>query len=229
MQHALAVGHNVITLSKTDLSEQIKPPRSPHSRYCPRCTRAIKACLCAGIVVIENSTPLYILQHPTEVAHPKGTAALLAASLQQCTIHVGEDFSSSEWLNGRLNDPTCQHYLLWPDDEAISLHTLRQQMDQGAVTASRVAFIVLDGTWRKAYRMLQSNPGLARLPRIGIESVAGQYIIRKKPFADALSTIEAGYHLLSQWESAPERYGPLLTLFTRLNTQWQDFAAGRRV
>lgn len=67
-----------------------------------------------------------------------------------------------------------------------------------------------------------------RLPRIGIGAIAGQYAIRKKPFPDALSTIEAGYHLLSRWEGRPERYAPLLTLFNRLNTQWQDFAEGRR-
>ncbi|MFB2862606.1 tRNA-uridine aminocarboxypropyltransferase [Aeromonas sp. MdU4] len=199
------------------------------SRYCTRCTRAIKACLCDYIVPIENRTPLYILQHPNEVAHPKGTAALLEASLLRCEIHVGEDFSRDEWLNVLLADRSCRYYLLWPDDDAISLVTLRQQVENESPIRTAVAFILLDGTWRKAYRMLQSNPALACLPRIGIGAIAGQYAIRKKPFPDALSTIEAGYHLLSRWEGESERYAPLLTLFNRLNTQWQDFAEGRRV
>ncbi|PPA31475.1 DTW domain-containing protein [Aeromonas jandaei] len=206
----------------------MKQPNDKNSRYCTRCTRALKACLCEYIVPLENRTPLYILQHPYEVAHPKGTAALLAASLQQAEIRVGEDFSRDTWLNDLLADPLLRCYLLWPDEEAISPAELREKMASISPGATAVAFILLDGTWRKAFRMLQSNPALARLPRIGLGAIAGQYAIRKKPFPEALSTIEAGYHLLSQWEGEPERYAPLLTLFERLNTQWQAFAEGRR-
>ncbi|MFB2830509.1 tRNA-uridine aminocarboxypropyltransferase [Aeromonas jandaei] len=206
----------------------MKQPNDKNSRYCTRCTRALKACLCEYIVPLENRTPLYILQHPYEVAHPKGTAALLAASMQQAEIRVGEDFSGDTWLNDLLADPSLRCYLLWPDEEAISPVELRQQMESVSSGAIAVAFILLDGTWRKAYRMLQSNPALARLPRIGLGAIAGQYAIRKKPFPEALSTIEAGYHLLSQWEGEPERYAPLLTLFEQLITQWQAFAEGRR-
>ncbi|QXC37092.1 tRNA-uridine aminocarboxypropyltransferase [Aeromonas jandaei] len=206
----------------------MKQPNDKNSRYCTRCTRALKACLCEYIVPLENRTPLYILQHPYEVAHPKGTAVLLAASLQQAEIRVGEDFSGDRWLNDLLADPSLRCYLLWPDEEAISPADLREQMASASSGATAVAFILLDGTWRKAFRMLQSNPALARLPRIGLGAIAGQYAIRKKPFPDALSTIEAGYHLLSQWEGEPERYAPLLTLFERLNAQWQAFAEGRR-
>ncbi len=219
---------SVITQSNPDFSDDMKQPNDKNSRYCTRCTRALKACLCEYIVPLENRTPLYILQHPYEVAHPKGTAALLAASLQQAEIRVGEDFSRDRWLNDLLADPSLCCYLLWPDEEAISPAELRGQMASVSPAATAVAFILLDGTWRKAFRMLQSNPALARLPRIGLGAIAGQYAIRKKPFPEALSTIEAGYHLLSQWEGEPERYAPLLTLFERLNTQWQAFADGRR-
>ncbi len=219
---------SVITQSNPDFSDDMKQPNDKNSRYCTRCTRALKACLCEYIVPLENRTPLYILQHPYEVAHPKGTAALLAASLQQAEIRVGEDLSGDRWLNDLLADPSLRCYLLWPDEESISPAELREKMASISPGATAVAFILLDGTWRKAFRMLQSNPALARLPRIGLGAIAGQYAIRKKPFPEALSTIEAGYHLLSQWEGEPERYAPLLTLFERLNTQWQAFAEGRR-
>ena len=63
---------------------------------------------------------------------------------------------------------------------------------------------------------------------ITLGAIAGQYSIRKKPFEEALSTLEAGYHLLSRWEGEPVRFAPLMTLFTHLNRQWHDFAQGRR-
>ncbi|MDF8330782.1 DTW domain-containing protein [Aeromonas salmonicida] len=206
----------------------MKRPNDKNSRYCTRCTRALKACLCDYIRQVSHLAPLHILQHPSEAGHPKGTAALLAASLTRARIHVGEDFAGAQWLNVLLADPKMHCYLLWPDEQALGLDQVRERIVQND-EGGKVCFILLDGTWRKAYRMLHSNPALLRLPRIKLGAIPGQYSIRKKPFPEALSTLEAGYHLLSQWEEEPERFAPLMTLFTHLNQQWHDFAQGRRV
>ncbi|PJG58636.1 tRNA-uridine aminocarboxypropyltransferase [Aeromonas cavernicola] len=218
------MSESVITQSNPDLSDHITQPCHNKSRYCTRCARALKACLCQYIVPLANRAPLYILQHPNEVAHPKGTAALLSASLTQCEVHVAEQCGQDTWLDSRLADPTRRCYLLWPDEQAIPL----QQLQTAVADPASVAFMILDGTWRKAYRMLHSHPVLAQLPRVTLGPIKGSYAIRKAPFAGALSTLETGYYLLSQWEQDPVRYAPLLTLFKQLNTQWQDFAEGRR-
>lgn len=217
-----------MTQSRPDFSDNMKQPNDKESRYCTRCTRALKACLCEYIRRIPHRAPLHILQHPTEVGHPKGTAALLVESLTQAKIHVGEDFARDDGLNALLGNPEAQCYLLWPDEQALTLDEARERARTGHDGPRRVHFILLDGTWRKAYRMLHSNPALLRLPRIRLGAIEGQYSIRKKPFPGALSTLEAGYHLLSQWEGAPERFAPLMHLFTHLNQQWHDFAEGRR-
>ncbi len=219
---------SVITQSNPDFSDDMKRPNDKNSRYCTRCTRALKACLCDYIRQVSHLAPLHILQHPSEAGHPKGTAALLAASLTRARIHVGEDFAGAQWLNALLADPKMHCYLLWPDEQALGLDQVRERIVQND-EGGKVCFILLDGTWRKAYRMLHSNPALLRLPRIKLGAIHGQYSIRKKPFPEALSTLEAGYHLLSQWEGEPERFAPLMTLFTHLNQQWHDFAQGRRV
>ncbi|MGL5948458.1 MAG: tRNA-uridine aminocarboxypropyltransferase [Aeromonas sp.] len=188
------------------------------ARHCPRCMRARKACLCAHLEPLDNPTPLIILQHPFEVAHPKGTAALLLASLSRVSLCVGEDFTADERLGRLLSDPSQRYALLWPDVQA---QTLAEVKASGAVTG----FILLDATWRKALRMLHVNPRLAALPRVSLTAGTGQYAIRKKPFARALSTLEAGYHLLSQWENNPHGYTPLLSAFAALNAQWLEFTA----
>ncbi|MDX7843012.1 tRNA-uridine aminocarboxypropyltransferase [Aeromonas caviae] len=216
-----------MTQSRPDFPDNMKQPNDKESRYCTRCTRALKACLCDYIQRVPNLAALHILQHPAEVGHPKGTAALLAASLTDVRIHVGEDFSDDEGLNALLADPAVQCYVLWPDEEALTLIQAREHLLRRGRTV-RAHFILLDGTWRKAYRMLHSSPALLGLPRITLGVIAGQYSIRKKPFEEALSTLEAGYHLLSRWEGEPERFAPLMTLFTHLNRQWHDFAQGRR-
>ncbi|WOX46809.1 tRNA-uridine aminocarboxypropyltransferase [Aeromonas sp. XH] len=218
-----------MTQSRPDFSDNMKQPNDKESRYCTRCTRALKACLCEYVRQVPHHAPLHILQHPTEVGHPKGTAALLAASLGHARIHVGEDFEGDEGLNALLADPDAQCYLLWPDDEALTPLQARAHLARRAGQGKASAhFILLDGTWRKAYRMLHRNPALLGLPRITLGTIAGQYSIRKSPFPGALSTLEAGYHLLSQWEGDAERFAPLMELFTHLNRQWHEFADGRR-
>lgn len=219
---------SVMTQSSPDFSDNMKQPNDRESRYCTRCTRALKACLCDYIERVSHLAPLHILQHPTEVGHPKGTAALLVASLTDASIHVGEDFAKDDGLNVLLTDPEAACYLLWPDEHALTLDQVRERVGAEPGAPRITHFILLDGTWRKAYRMLHSNPALLRLPRIKLGAIPGQYSIRKKPFPEALSTLEAGYHLLAQWEGEPERFAPLMNLFTHLNQQWHDFAQGRR-
>ena len=218
---------SVTTQNRPDFSDNMKQPSDKESRYCTRCTRALKACLCDYVERVAHLAPVHILQHPAEVGHPKGTAALLAASLTRVHLHVGESFADADWLAVLLADPKVRCVVLWPDETALTLVQVKTQLCR-AGDAPTVHFILLDGTWRKAYRILHSNPALLALPRITLGEIEGQYSIRKKPFPGALSTLEAGYHLLCQWEGPPERFAPLMTLFSHLNRQWHDFAQGRR-
>ncbi|MGL5811946.1 MAG: tRNA-uridine aminocarboxypropyltransferase [Aeromonas sp.] len=218
---------SVTTQNRPDFSDNMKQPSDKESRYCTRCTRALKACLCDYVKRVAHLAPVHILQHPAEVGHPKGTAALLAASLTRVHLHVGESFADADWLAALLADPKMRCVVLWPDETALTLDQVKAQLCS-ADDAPTVHFILLDGTWRKAYRMLHSNPALLALPRITLGEIEGQYSIRKKPFPGALSTLEAGYHLLCQWEGPPGRFAPLMTLFSHLNRQWHDFAQGRR-
>ncbi len=76
--------------------------------------------------------------------------------------------------------------------------------------------ILIDGTWRKAYKIWQLSSNLHTLPSIHLpEGLKGQYLIRKAPSENSLSTVEAGYHMLSILE--PERdFSPLLTAFEKM-------------
>ena len=118
---------SVMTQSNPDFSDNMKQSDDNKSRYCTRCTRALKACLCDYIRQVPHLAPLHILQHPSEVGHPKGTAILLAASLAQASLHVGEQVADVPELAALLADPALQCYLLWPDEEAISLARVRER------------------------------------------------------------------------------------------------------
>jgi len=170
---------------------------------CKYCLKAEPACICATIQLINNQHFLHVLQDPNEEKNAIGTARILGLSLKRSKISVGEFFDSS--LFDLQNS-----YLVFPDPSAMAAeHLLNvKEINDNSV------FILLDGSWKKAYKLLMNNPFLQHLPKISINiAEKSQYRIRKSPRDDGLSTVEAGYNLLTQLENNKEKFTPLLKSF----------------
>jgi DTW domain-containing protein YfiP len=173
---------------------------------CQRCLKAQAACICATIKSIDNQHFLHILQDPSEEKKAIGTARILGLSLTAAKITVGELFEPSLF---DLNNS----YLLYPDESAMPVGSL---LASGKIN-QQSQFILLDGSWKKAYKLLMINPFLQALPKISINiNMKSDYRIRKSPRVDGLSSVEAGYHLLSQLENNSEKFKPLLNSFSHM-------------
>ncbi len=93
---------------------------------------------------------------------------------------------------------------------------------------TRLKVLILDGTWRKTFKMMQVNPELKGLKRIElVPETPSQYAIRKQKNADSLSTVEAIYTLLSQLEGDTLKFQPLLTAFEGMQRQQLAFRQNR--
>ncbi|BBM65251.1 hypothetical protein VYA_08010 [Vibrio alfacsensis] len=76
--------------------------------------------------------------------------------------------------------------------------------------------ILLDGTWKKAYKMWQLSTNLHGIPTVKLpEDLQGHYTIRKAPSENSLSTVEAGYYALSLLEPNKD-FSPLLNAFEKM-------------
>ncbi len=177
------------------------------SRYCSQCGKARKACICESIVALESQVELIILQHPTEEQRPMGTARILSLSLNSSRLLVGEDFRHHAELNELLAEPDVAHFVLYPNDVSQSAANLSFPAKQ------KIRVILLDGTWKKAFKMWQVNTQLHHLPCLHLpENLKGNYRIRKAPSDNALSTVEAGYHVLQLLQPESD-FSPLLSAF----------------
>ncbi len=183
------------------------------SRYCSRCGKSHKACICAWIAPLASNIELIILQHPTEAHKPLGTARILALSLANCRILSGENFSDDTELNQLLAEENVQHLVLYPQANAVNIGELGAQLNIGN---KRLRVILLDGTWKKAFKIWQLSRNLQVLPCVALpEGLKGEYTIRKAPAEHCLSTVEAGYHILRLLQ--PEQdFSPLLTTFRNM-------------
>ncbi len=192
-------------------------------KKCPLCDKALPACICQHITAIDSDIELIILQHPSEVKNAIGTARILNLSLPQCQIIIGENFTEDSMLNTLLNDPIRQCFLLYPSDDSVTADSLvndkhgdiatNVEKMKSTVNMKRT-FILLDGTWRKAFKMYQSSRNLQSIPAVRIDAQqASQYTIRQTKIEGGLSTVEAGFLLLSTLEQDAKKYQPLMSAF----------------
>jgi DTW domain-containing protein YfiP len=177
------------------------------SRYCSDCAKAHQACICAAIVPLLSHTELIILQHPTEEKRALGSACILSLSLANSRLFVGENFSEHEQLNKLLVDEEYDHYVLFPNEQAISVEQVKVK------SKNKRRIIIIDGTWKKAYKIWQLSANLHVLPSVALPTtLKGHYRIRKAPSENSLSTVEAGFHILSILEPEQE-FTPLIDVF----------------
>lgn len=191
------------------------------SRYCSQCGKARKACICDNIVALDSQVELIILQHPTEEHRPMGTARILSLSLANSRLLIGENFLEHGELNQLLAEPDVEHFVLYPSDVSLSA------VDVALPIEKKIRIILLDGTWKKAFKMWQLNTQLHHLPCLHLpENLKGNYRIRKAPNENALSTVEAGFYVLSMMQ--PEKdFSPLLDAFeAMIDYQIQQMPAG---
>ena len=182
------------------------------SRYCSQCGKSLKACICEWIQSLASNVELVILQHPTETNRPMGTARILRLSLENSYLFEGENFTQHSELNKLLDEQGCQHFVLYPGEVSVS----HEEVAKAASREGKVRIILLDGTWKKAYKMWQLSENLQALPLVRLpENLQGNYRIRKAPSDNSLSTVEAGYHILTLLQ--PEQdFTPLLDTFNHM-------------
>ncbi|MDN3682247.1 tRNA-uridine aminocarboxypropyltransferase [Vibrio tapetis subsp. quintayensis] len=188
-------------------------------RYCLQCGKATKMCICSLITSIKSNVELIILQHSSEVHQPKGTARILKLSLENSQILIGENFSEDKVLNELLAEDRVITVVLYPGEFSTGLEELiaKQQASKNQTEKPvKWRVILLDGTWKKAYKMWRLSINLHSLPCIALpEDLSGNYRMRKAPSANSLSTVEAGFHILTILDAKTD-YQPLIDVFDQM-------------
>jgi DTW domain-containing protein YfiP len=225
---------------------------------CLQCHRAKLACICHLVEAIDNKIDVIVLQHPSEVKQSKGSVTLLSNSLVKCQVIVGETFDENEMLASLIrsdetkvsssisSEPSQSNHwkskvaLLYPSEEAITLDTqlLEKHINhadnpshENRINKIPQYLIILDGTWKKAYKMYMKNSWLHEIPHFTLsDDIIGQYQIRKTQKKNALSSLEACSYALSFLEqldskdksivvenTVSEKYQKLINNFVQFN------------
>ena len=165
---------------------------------CSTCYLPLDGCICACTPTIHTPTQFWLLIHPEEYRKSTNTARLIGASIPHTRFFSWYRATPPAGLITLLGDRQFMPYLLVPQGDATLFERLRER----PWLPDRVpAFVLLDGTWSQATKMLHRSPYLQGLPRIAIQpGTPSAYRLRCQRCAQHLSTVEVAIALLEQLE-----------------------------
>ncbi|MGE3536481.1 MAG: tRNA-uridine aminocarboxypropyltransferase [Candidatus Tectimicrobiota bacterium] len=180
-----------------------RPPlaRGYNVPRCATCGLPPAGCICALTPHLASTAQFWILIHPDEQRKPTNTARLIAAALPQSRLFPWYRTAPPAALLELLGDPQFAPYLLHPQGDTALLGALQER----PWLPQRVpAFLLLDGTWSQASKMLNKSPYLHGLPRLALlPRTPSRYLLRRQRHCTHLSTVEVAIALLAELEPPP--------------------------
>lgn len=150
-------------------------------------------CICHLIPSVESQIDLVLLTHENELSRDTNTGKLLQQSLKQCESFVWQRKMPPAELITLLEDETRQPFLLFPSEESIEC----QQAVLNRANGREALFIILDGTWQEAKKMLNKSPWLQSIPQVHLDITSeSSYTLRRNQDSGHLCTCEVGVELL---------------------------------
>lgn len=161
---------------------------------CLKCRRRILTCVCAELKPFDTESRFIILMHPMEFKKEKvGTGRFSHLILKNSEVLVDVNFDHNPRLDEILNDPAYETFILYPGIETIDLGTseLKERLKKKA------QFLVIDGTWPCAKKMMKLTTKLHSLPRVSFNNQrVSEFKVKHQPMPGCLSTVESLHQVL---------------------------------
>ena len=162
---------------------------------CLGCRRRLLTCVCPLIKPFDTASRFIILMHPMEYKKEKvGTGRFTHLILKNSEVLVDIGFDENSRLQEILKDTHYQTFLLYPGEETIDLS---QQEARNALGDRPSQFIVIDGTWPCAKKMMKLTKSLHQIPRVSFQTKKiSEFQVKHQPLPGCLSTVESVYQVL---------------------------------
>ncbi|MBU3156310.1 DTW domain-containing protein [Clostridium estertheticum] len=162
---------------------------------CNQCGLPIINCLCSTAPKIKTSSKFWILSTEKEFYRPSNTARLLKLINPHSTeLFLWERTKMPEKLITNLNNDIYEPFLLFPIENNQTKCPKLEYKSAGKIPA----FIIIDGTWKEARKILRKSSYLGNLPIISLEpNFKSIYDLRRGAKDGNLCTIETAIEVLS--------------------------------
>ncbi|WP_218419041.1 tRNA-uridine aminocarboxypropyltransferase [Alteromonas lipotrueae] len=187
---------------------------------CIRCHYPTTTCICNAISSVSIPIKVIVIQHVKESSNAKNTARLIKLCTNNVEIITTDNSSEMERLASTCNAQSTA--LLYPSDNSIVLESQREH-----IASSLKNLLVIDGSWKQAYAVLQQFPWLSSIPSFHFEQApATQYRIRHTRIREGLSTLEATAYTLNTLYKIDTQ--PFIELQEAMQDNWRGPKAHQR-
>lgn len=161
---------------------------------CNKCGLPIINCICHQAAKVSTQAKFWILSSEREFYRPSNTARLLRLINPESTeIFLWERTKDPEQLIKNIQLEKCAVFVLFRTEN----EELENRNVEFEPTDRIPAFIILDGTWKEARKILRKSNFLKGLPLVSLEpNCASNYDLRKGAAEGNLCTIEAVIEIL---------------------------------
>ena len=161
---------------------------------CNKCGLPILNCICNIVPKIKTKSKIWILSTEREFRRPSNTARILKLVNPESTeLILWERTNEPEKLIEYIKSEEYEIYILFP----IESDVLSEKKFEYKSSERTPAFIILDGTWKEAGKILRKSDYLKKLPRISINPIhKSEYTLRRGASEGELCTIEAAIEVL---------------------------------
>ncbi|MDE1225853.1 DTW domain-containing protein [Vibrio aestuarianus] len=161
---------------------------------CSRCG-FVHQCVCQAYPRLDSKLRVALLMHENEQRRATNTGKLLLCSLPQASVHVWSRVSPAESLQILIESERLIPVLIFPSPYSKPLD---EQQCQSSANIENTLFIILDGTWQEAKKMINKSPWLSALPHVHLTPHhQSLYTLRRNQSEGNLCTLEVGLELLN--------------------------------
>lgn len=195
---------------------------------CLICRRRLRTCLCEYIQPFETVSRFLILMHPMEFKKEKvGTGRFSHLILKNSEVLVDVGFDDNKRFRELLNDPEYESFVLYPGDNTLNLSGEDVRTGLGE---KKQQYIVIDGTWPCAKKMMKLTKSLHGIKRVSFSTDRrSEFKVKHQPMPECLSTVESIHQVLIELnrvgiEESSGREENLMDVFRKTVSQQMELA-----
>lgn len=166
---------------------------SKGKNQCDVCGLIEGNCLCTVEVNIESAVEFWLLTHEAELKRTNNTGRLIERAVEHTRVFRWHRTEWPEELIRLIQSNRFNVYIIFSDDREEE----KKRVKSFTPSDKKTVFLIIDGTWKEARKMIRKSPYLNGLPILPLSVETNtKYTLRRNSDAHHLCTVEVGIELL---------------------------------
>lgn len=163
---------------------------SKNTDQCLVCGLVKGHCLCSYSIHIQSDVEFWLLTHENEMTRTNNTGRLIERAIETTRVFQWSRTQPPQEMIDLISDYNV--YLIFSAEREDPKRVKTYQASK-----KKTAFLILDGTWKEARKMLRKSDYLKTLPILSLTPISKtSYDLRRNHDEGHICTVEVGIELL---------------------------------